>query len=217
MNTSAPFSCHQSFCQHLLGFLFGSGAVSESEKILSRPDKKRVTPKPNPRFDPAQFDPSQIGVQVGGLRIGGKKRAPTKKPNAKAIQGWRAGNTATLAVGNGTLILRSTGNDPQLILVSNPGLSNGPFTVSIRLETTKAGKLLVFCNPPFKRGGFTDFGKVAAGRWVELSGRFATENLTGLRFDPLTTAGQAEIDWIRVVDRNDKLVKEWTFQSKSKR
>jgi arylsulfatase A-like enzyme len=188
--------------------------VRELDRLIERhlTDAKAVTPKPNSRFDPAQFDPSRIGVQVGGLKIEGKKRAPTKKPNAKPIQGWRAGNTATLAAGNGTLILRSTGNDPQLVLVSNPGLSNGPFTVSIRLKTTKASKMLVFCNPPFKRGGFTDFGKVAAGRWVELFGRFATENLTGLRFDPLTAAGQAEIDWIHVVDRNDILVKEWTFQ-----
>ena len=90
-------------------------------------------------------------------------------------------------------------------------LANGPFTVSIRLKATKPSKVLVFCNPPFKRGGFTNFGNVNPGDWRELSGRFDVEKLTGLRFDPLTSVGRTEIDWIRVTDKDGKLVKEWSF------
>ena len=180
----------------------------------------RSHPNPIHALTPAQFDPARIGVQAGGLKVGGKKPPPAKKkPNAKptAIQGWRAGNTATLAAGDGALILRSTGEDPQLVLASNPNLTNGPFTVSIRLKTNKASKMLVFCNPPFERGGFTDFGMVEADRWAEHSGRFDVETLTGLRIDPLTSVGEAEIEWIRVLDKDDKLVKEWAFRSESRR
>ena len=175
-------------------------------------DAKAVTPKPNPRFDPEQYNPDRVGKQIGGLKVAGKKRPPAKKnTNGKPIQGWRAGGTATLSAGDGALILRSTGGDPQVVLAENPRLKNGPFTVSIRLKTTKPSKMLVFCNPPFKRGGFTNFGNVEAGQWQELSGRFEKDVLTGLRFDPLTSVGRAEIDWIRVVGQQGKLVKEWSF------
>lgn len=187
--------------------------VRELDRLIERhlTDANAVTPKPNPRFDPSQYDPSRIGVQVGGLKIGGKKRPPTKNANTKPVHGWRAGGTATLAAADGTLVLRSTGGDPQLILAGSPKLAGGPFTVSIRLKTTKPSKVLVFCNPPFKRGGFTTFGNIQPGRWMELSGRFETEKLTGLRIDPLTSTGRAEIDWIRVADQNGKLLKEWSF------
>lgn len=191
------------------------GKVKELDRLLEQHlvDAKAVTPQPNPRFDPAQYHPERIGVQVGGLKVGGKKRkaAPASPKPGKAVKGWRAGGTATLSAREGSLVLESTGGDPQVILAEELRLTGGPFTFSLRMKPTKAAAVLVFSNPPWKRGAFTKMGSITAGQWSELAVTLEAEELTGLRIDPLNSAGQVEIDFIHVRDSKGKIVRRWDF------
>ena len=177
-----------------------------------------VVPQPNPKFDPQKYNPQRIGVQPGGLKIAGQTKPKAKsKSNArkastsKPVKGWRAGGTATLAGGDGSLILKSTGGDPQLSLASNLDHGGGPFTLSLRVKATAKANAIAFCNPPYRQGGSIKLGSVPADRWTELSGSFDVKRLTGLRIDPFNSPGRAEIDWIRLQNAKGETVKEWGF------
>lgn len=175
-----------------------------------------VVPQPNPKFDPKQYRPERIGIQPGGLKVAGqpkanRKNTPTKARNSKPVKGWRAGGSGTLTAGDGILVLKSTGRDPQLLPAGKVQFTGGPFSVSVRLKTSATVDVIAFCNPPFKRGGFIRLGAARSDQWTELSGKFDVEKLTGLRFDPLTGPGRAEIDWIRVRDAKGATIKEWSF------
>ena len=193
--------------------------VKELDRLIERhlTDTKAVVPKPNPNFDPAQYHPDRIGVQAGGLKIAGQPK-PKRKPatprakDAKPVKGWRPGGTAApLDTGSHTLVLRSTGGDPQLVLAERLNLAGGPFTLSMRLKPTKAGNVIVFSNPPWRRGEFTKMGSVQPGSWTELTATLDVETLTGLRIDPMNSAGRVEFNNIRVKDSNGEIVKRWEF------
>ena len=195
------------------------GKVKELDHLIDKhiAETEAVIPQPNPQFDPERYNPGRIGIQAGGLKVGGKSK-PKRKPaavaakNAEPVKGWRPGGTAApLDSGSHTLVLRSTGGDPQVILAEKLNLTGGPFTLSMRAKPTKAANVIVFSNPPWQRGGFTKMGSLSAGRWAELSATLDVENLTGLRIDPLNSAGRVEIDYLRVTDSSGKIVRRWDF------
>ena len=87
----------------------------------------------------------------------------------------------------------------------------------MRLKPTKAGNVIVFSNPPWRRGEFTKMGSVQPGSWTELTATLDVEILTGLRIDPMNSAGRVEFNNIRVKDSNGETVKRWEFWKRTRR
>lgn len=133
----------------------------------------------------------------------------------KELGGWRAANQCDLGVRKGSLIVRSTGDDPYLVAVEVPPVA-GPLTLEWQQKTRVPGTTEVFWGD--ERGGFAAERSVRVGytpddRWQELRAALPVQGkLTALRFDPTGARGDVELAWLRLRAASGTLLKEWRFE-----
>ena len=146
---------------------------------------------------------------------------PFANPNYRGpgaiIKGWSADGDATLESVPDGLKVVSAGGDP-FFKVSDLPDANGPFKVKMRFRTDIEGDGLVFWAEA--RKGFSparrmDFPITRDGKWHEYTVALPVESaLQNLRIDPGTAQGAAIFAWIRLYDKDEKLVRAWEFNPK---
>ncbi|MBN2022477.1 MAG: hypothetical protein JW809_06745 [Pirellulales bacterium] len=117
-------------------------------------------------------------------------------------EGWTAARACTVSSASGALRVVATGDDPY---IHGPAidLPGGPLVVTLRARGRPAGGgefyWITDRSPGWGEGKAVAFSLPASDQWRELSVRFAAEGrLRGLRLDPGQSAGELEIDSIRL-------------------
>lgn len=120
---------------------------------------------------------------------------------AAGTDGWRAVNHCELAARDGALTIRCTGHDPYL--AAPAVLAGNEFIVRLRIKAQTDGGGQIFWSST--RHGGTDAERVESfrllhdGQWHEYDVRLAIDgDLTALRLDPGSAAGEVQVDWIAV-------------------
>lgn len=158
-----------------------------------------VVPQPNPKFNPKQYMPENIGVPKDKQTVQGQ------------VAGWAPAGTCTLAQGEGTLIVNSTGGDPFFSAQKFDAVDGGPFTVSFSMKSDSSGTGTVYYNKPAAAGRTVTFPVQHDGTFHEYSVEIPVERLNAVRLDPSRGPGTMEIDWFRVLDSEGNTVREWGF------
>ncbi len=115
--------------------------------------------------------------------------------------GWVARHHCHVSASDGQLRIRSTGGDPYLAAPVH--LKQGGFVVRLRMRSRSSGHGQIFWTSTKHPGTAAErvvtFRAEHDGKWHEYQARFDTEgDLTSLRLDPSTSAGDVEVDWISV-------------------
>jgi arylsulfatase A-like enzyme len=145
------------------------------------------------------------------------KPNPAYSPGAAALAalGWNVGRDLEVSFDDGTLVLKSSGNDP-IIQTRNLPEAKGPYTVEFRMSSDSSGAAQVFWstgpNVPFHRDRSTVFTPEHDGQWHDYEAKLAVEQpIIALRIDPSAAPGEMRIEWVRLKDGAGQLVKEWRF------
>jgi sugar lactone lactonase YvrE/enterochelin esterase-like enzyme len=123
---------------------------------------------------------------------------------------------ATVSLAGGTLVITSTGSNPSISVRDLPK-GQGPFTIGLRMKSNGKGDARFFwaANPqePMNRERAVAFPVQHDGEWHNYSVKLPVETSIGvLRFDPGTAPGEARLEFLRLRDKNDKPVREWSFR-----
>ena len=120
---------------------------------------------------------------------------------AADTEGWRAANQCELEARDGLLTIRSSGIDPYL--AAPAAVVGSEFIVRLRMKSQTDGAGQIFWSSSKHRG--TEAERVETfrlkhdGQWHEYEVRLAIDgDLTALRLDPGTAAGEVQVDWIAV-------------------
>jgi hypothetical protein len=117
-------------------------------------------------------------------------------------EGWTAEHNCTLTAEDGLLKVQTTGTDPYMHLrVDHPG---GEMLLEIKARSTNDGPGQVYWitleSPRRGDDKVQSFALEHDGQWHEYSVPFVVRGqLSDVRIDPGFTAGQFDIDWIRLV------------------
>lgn len=120
---------------------------------------------------------------------------------AADTEGWQAVNQCELAAGDGLLTIRSSGIDPYL---AAPAVAAGSeFIVRLRMKSQTDGGGQIFWSSSKHHGTTAErvetFRLKHDGQWHEYEVRLAIDgDLTALRLDPGTAAGEIQVDWVAV-------------------
>jgi hypothetical protein len=114
---------------------------------------------------------------------------------------WVARHHCTVVAEKGDLRIRSTGNDPYL--ATDSVLSGDNFAIRLRIKSGTDGPGQIFWSSSKHRGFAGDrhvtFNMVHDSQWHEYTLFLRTDgDLTALRLDPGTAAGEVAVDWIAV-------------------
>ncbi|MBN1341659.1 MAG: sulfatase [Phycisphaerae bacterium] len=134
---------------------------------------------------------------------------PKRNP---AYRAWAPGKDTTVAEADGVLKVES----PKRAVIQTretPKVA-GPLTVKLRMRSNKGRDARLYWatekNRNFTPDRFVGFNVTRDGQWHELAVDFTAEaDLIGLRIDPSMGPGNAEIDWIRLVTPDGRLLKGW--------
>ena len=142
---------------------------------------------------------------------------PNYKGPGETIGGWEAGGTAMVKQFGDAIQIVSSGGDPFFFTGEVPKAS-GPYTIKFRMNTRIGGDGTVFWAPNKKGFAATksvDFTINRDGQFHDYSVSLPENKEIGkLRIDTGKATGDATIDWIRLFDGNNKLVKAWEFDAK---
>ena len=122
--------------------------------------------------------------------------------DAGQTEGWVAERNCILAAKDGLLSVKATGSDPYMHLrVDYPG---GEMLLEIRARSTNRGPGQIYWitreSPRRGEDKARSFELEHDGQWHEYSVPFVVRgHLSDVRIDPGHTAGQFDIDWIRLV------------------
>lgn len=131
--------------------------------------------------------------------------------------GWSLSKDLTQSVGTNTLILRSTGSDPFIVMADVPP-HRGPLTISIRMKSDSRGRGQFFwsstARPTFNRTNSVIFDVRHNNLWVDYEMTLPVrEPVRHFRLDPSQASGTVEIERISVVSPSGDPVKVWDFRS----
>jgi hypothetical protein len=113
--------------------------------------------------------------------------------------------------GDGTLVVRSTGNDPYTFVKGFKTVSGGPFTVQFRMKSDASGPGYLYPAHPPQAESRIPFNVRHDGEWHAVDVPIPGVTITGLRIDPATVTGVVEFDWIRLKNAAGERVEEWNF------
>jgi arylsulfatase A-like enzyme len=142
---------------------------------------------------------------------------PQKSKPQPVVGGWRGGANghAICRLKQGVLVVRCKGNDPMLKTAASLDYPPGRYVWRLRMKANAGGNGLVFTRPAnrgYVPGSGTGFTVRHDDRWHEYDVRIeALDPIHEIRFDPCTTPGSIEIDWIRLERPDGKRLREWTF------
>ena len=116
--------------------------------------------------------------------------------------GWAAIHDSRISVAEGRLKIVSTGDDPYLV-VKVAGRAPGPMVARIRVRSSTAGTGQFFWTsdrwPRWSQEQSTSFDMDHDDQWHEYSAVLDVQGrMTGLRLDPGSGPGTAEVAWIEV-------------------
>lgn len=136
-----------------------------------------------------------------------------KQPAAKGAAGWMPGGSATLAAGDGVLVVTSSGGDPFIVTRDLPA-GAGPYTLEFRMRSGSRGAGQVFWRTAdqmaFHRDRSVTFEPEHDGEWHPHTVRLPVDQpLTGLRIDPSTGPGEIRLDGIRLKDKEGRVIRAW--------
>lgn len=131
------------------------------------------------------------------------------------VDGWRPSGQTILSRGEGTLKLRSLGNDPFIMQADVPA-GSGALLVTFRLKSDSQGPGQFFWadaqTPQFGPSVRLNFQPRHDGQWHEYEVPFSTNGaLRQIRIDPCTAPGMVELDWVRLRKPDGTLLKGWEF------
>ncbi|MDR0335704.1 MAG: glycoside hydrolase family 127 protein [Planctomycetaceae bacterium] len=117
--------------------------------------------------------------------------------------GWKALHDSRLTLTDRTIQIESSGHDPYISLPNIQNPVGGAFEFRIRMKNNTKPNAELFWGTAQRPGSHPDFstqfGFLPDNNWYSYSVFFETpEPLTQLRFDPGTSEGVTEIDWIEL-------------------
>jgi hypothetical protein len=152
-------------------------------------DTDAVIPVPNPVHDPAAFD---------------------------SVSGWKSGGDGRISLSYGLFHLRSFGKDPQMTTAKPLKLTEGRYTLEMRVRSWAGGEARFFWGGDGEENGGESsqaVGIKADGLWHEYRTELDfTQSVNRLRFNPASTDGSVSIEWIRLLDRSGSVAAEWDFK-----
>ncbi len=185
-----------------------SDAYPEKVAVLDRmienhlTDTRAVIPERNPDFNPAHYHPERVGVPV-------KKRPKT--PRGSSIDGWTAGGSCSVLPDDGMMVVSSTGNDPQCVLVSMKPMKGDGFKFRLRMKSLASPAATLYYNVPVSNENAVALSVNADGQWHEYEIPLPARTLNGLRFDPANKPGIIQIDWMQLDDSEGQCIQRWDF------
>ncbi|MBT3286273.1 MAG: sulfatase [Victivallales bacterium] len=144
------------------------------------------------------------------------KLNPAYRP---ALAGWNASKQAELSLADGVLTVKSTGGDPYFHTDQVPPVA-GKLVCRLRMKSDSKGGAALYWGTDvrgeghFHRSRLIPWQPQHDGEWHEYEVAFAGKEkgkLKSFRLDPSTGKGTLDFAWIRLLDEQGKLVKEWDF------
>ncbi len=147
---------------------------------------------------------------------------PVKNPAYKGSTagGWTSsGGTELVVVGSELTI---TAEGPPHLVAHAVGAQTGPFVLELRLKSSGSGNGRVFWagkkdKPIFAADRAVPLRPTHDGAWHEYAVKLPAEAVDALRIDPVGSARELRLAWVRLKDRDGKLLKEWTFGPRDSR
>lgn len=185
-------------------------------------DTGAVRPLANPNFDPSKYQPELEGKGTLKRSADGPPRKASRAANAKgnlgkAVAGWRPAGGCSIAIGDGVMVITSSGNDPHVIYQFPQPLPPGPLTLRFRMESDSSGKGQVFWHqegivPPFFRDRSVVFPVEHDGK----TGDYAIElpakgPVVAIRIDPSMGPGTIRISDLSVTSEDGVEIYSWKF------
>jgi len=142
---------------------------------------------------------------------------PAYKPETEPVAGWRPLGFCEIALLDGRLVMTSKKRRVQMYTNRVPAVG-GALTLKVRMRTQGGRSGFLYwatrSQPQFARQRRADFRIKSDNQWYEYAVTFTPgEPITRIRFDPVTSPGRAEIEWIRLQKEDGKLVREWDFRN----
>ncbi len=195
------------------------GRVQQMDALIDRflEETRAVVPVPNANFDPSAYDPSTEGK--ARLRTSGRSaRSPArKKGRGKPVAGWTPSGDCTLALRDGSLVVRSTGGDPHLSFSLPETLPEGTYEVHVTMSSTGGGRAQWFwqergVSPAFFRDRSVVFPMMHDGQSHEYRVSFTAKHpLVAVRLDPGQAPGKVDISTMKLVNDHGEIVFAWSF------
>ena len=140
---------------------------------------------------------------------------PKYVEGAREIQGWTGRGDATIRQRPDGMEVASMGSDPRIYFTGLPN-SSGPYTVKMRVKNRIKGGGSIYWGTKEARN-FNKERQVKIdlkddNQWHDYE--FAVplqESMFSLRIDPGSEYREATFEWIRLYDKDGKLVKAWEF------
>jgi hypothetical protein len=176
------------------------------ERFLT--DTKAVVPTPNPEFKPELYDPAKIGVTVPN------PRSVHKPP----VTGWRPGADCELKIKDGTLVIESNGNDPQIVFYLPKPLPAGKYQLELTMSSNSQGQAQFFWHengipPTFIRHRSVLLNINHDGEQHDYRTEFtAAHEILAVRFDPSTALGEIRLAKMTLTNADRKIVQKWNFK-----
>ena len=131
------------------------------------------------------------------------------------VLGWQPRGDASIRQTASGMEVTSSGTDPRLYYTKLPA-SSGPYSVKMRVKSDIKGKGAIYWGtlsaPNFNKEAQVEIKLQADNQWHDTDFKVPLdETLLNLRIDPGSNRGEATFEWIRLYDKDDKLVKAWEF------
>ncbi|MBI5834101.1 MAG: sulfatase [Armatimonadetes bacterium] len=163
-----------------------------------------------------------LGALIDRFLADTKALTPLPNPAWRAearssYHGWATGANGHLSASETPegLALEVTDGDPMLISAEMLDLPAGEYTMALRLRSSAKGNGLVFRSGAAKRwvpGSGTSFAIEHDGAWHEYRVALTPAQPIGaLRLDLATAPGRQTLAWVRLLDAQGKLVRDWAF------
>ena len=143
---------------------------------------------------------------------------PNYNPKMAPVDGWRPSRQCTLSRHEGALRITSTGQDP-FVMTGHVPRKLGPMTVQFRMRSESKGAARVYWGTGRHRGFAFErsapFKPIHDGKWHDYAVKFAFDTrLQAFRIDPSTGPGILDLDWVRLVDAQGTVLRQWDFAGK---
>ncbi len=174
-----------------------------------------VRPTANPSFDPSKYDLAKVGqAEPHGKR--------PKKPGklAAPVAGWQGNRLAKLRLKDGSLLIKSTGNDPYMSFDLGQSFPAADMQLRIKMSSNSSGDGQVFwaspsSSPKFSDGRSVGFSVDHDGQPHEYQIAISPQDpLSGIRIDPSNGPGKVTLLAAEITDARGKSLYRWKFKKK---
>ncbi|TWU62115.1 sulfatase [Crateriforma conspicua] len=173
-----------------------------------------VVPQANPTFDPNKYDIASEGAPAAKFLPGGastKRRKP-----AKPVAGWQPAGTCELSIGDGKLLVHSTGGDPYFSYRLQTPIDETAFVLQMEISSNAGGSGQVFWQTegggPFTAKRSEVYSPTHDGDRHSYAVKFRTRGpLSAVRIDPATDVGDIQVHALRLITQDGRLIHQWSF------